>query len=541
MKPAAFEPYAWESSMLWAAEVDAAGVIRRANPSLGRARRDPVVGLPVTDLVAAAQRPALAARLADPPADWVGITVAVPEPGETMAGDRRMWLRAGGDGTVLVVMESGRGPLSDPVAGELLRLMDDMAAEQRQIAADREELREARRQAVERAERLRRLEAVATAGLSGAGLEDLLPDLLAAVVFALSCDRAAILLQEGDHLVVRAAVGLDASAGAAERVPIGSGVAGRIAAGRRSLIVSELSEADVADSPQLGRRGGALAGVPLRVGEDAMGVLLVSNDEPRRLADDVLGLLHPVAERVAVAITRAQLYEREHRIAQVLQRALLPERLPEVDGLRLVSRLRAGGEGSDVGGDWYDAIPVAGGQIALALGDVAGKGIGAAALMGMFRSALRAFAIDGGEPREVLERLDRIARRSNELATVLLAHVSAATGSVLYASAGHLPPLLVEPGRPPRFLEDGRSGPLLAFGSGEHGRAELAPGAILLLYSDGLVERRGEVIDDGLAALLDAARGAAHGAEVLCDQVLERMLGSREAADDVTLLAVERA
>jgi hypothetical protein len=410
-----------------------------------------------------------------------------------------------------------------------------------ELAAARREAGEARAEAEAAVERIAQLEAISLAGITHLRLDDVLRDVLAAVVAAAQSDRAVLLLREegtGD-LVARAALGLDDAVRRGVRVPMGAGVSGRIAADRVARVFADLSEVEVY-SPYLRETSRSMAAAPLVLEGEAIGVLHVTADEPGRFDEDDLRLLMAAADRAALAIGRAQVGERERAIAETLQRSLLPERLTATAGYELAARF-VPGAGVEVGGDWYDAIPLPSGELAVVIGDVAGKGVRAAALMGALRAGLRAYAIEGGGPRETLARVDRLAQRSSHMATVLLLHADP-DGGVRFASAGHLPPLAIDPAGRASFLPGGGSTPLLVFRDDvEEGTAALAPGSRLVLYTDGLVERRREPIDDSLSRLRDAADGWTGSLEGLCDHLLEAMAADDGAAhDDVALIALER-
>jgi phosphoserine phosphatase RsbU/P len=240
-------------------------------------------------------------------------------------------------------------------------------------------------------------------------------------------------------------------------------------------------------------------------------------------------------------LVRARRQERD--IAQQLQSSMLSGALPHGPQIEVAVAYRPAVQGLDVGGDWYDAFWTAEGTVGLVVGDVVGRGIDAAATMGQLRSAVRALAATGLAPAALLEALDGYVRRHGvgQMATVAYAELTLATGELRYACAGHPPPLIVEPGAEPRFGWDGRSTPLDPFlltGARRAGAAcTLPPEAMVLLYTDGLIERRDVSLAQGLDALRDevAARRDA-SVERLVDGVV-RARHDPGHADDVCLLA----
>jgi serine phosphatase RsbU (regulator of sigma subunit)/anti-sigma regulatory factor (Ser/Thr protein kinase) len=247
-----------------------------------------------------------------------------------------------------------------------------------------------------------------------------------------------------------------------------------------------------------------------------------------------------VAETARVEAEAA--FARERIIAEALQRELLPERLPDVPGLAVAARFRPGGPETQVGGDWYDAIALPGGRLGLVIGDVAGRGFMAAARMGQLRSVARAYALEGHAPAVVAERLNHyhVALGAEQMTTLVYAIVEPDNGRLRYANAGHPPPLLALPGEEPRLLT-GVSPPL---GASEIWRFEerelpFAPDATLVLYTDGLVERRSQGVDAGLERLRSTVARAGDAAlERVCERLIAGSPAAAGADDDVTVLMV---
>jgi PAS domain S-box-containing protein len=254
-----------------------------------------------------------------------------------------------------------------------------------------------------------------------------------------------------------------------------------------------------------------------------------------------VGTAIDIHERKLMEAQLREVYEREHTIAETLQRSLLPERLPRIEGLEIAARYLPAGRGAAIGGDWYDALERPDGRVALVVGDVVGHGLRAAAVMGQLRNAFRAYGLAENTPAEVMARVNRLVMSGEEdvMATALYLVLERETGEVEFASAGHPPPLVLGPDGV-GFLEGGRAVPIGAVDPGvfREATAVLPEDASLLLYTDGLVERRDEPLERRLDALADAADRAEGGLEGLCDAVLAGVLGPSEPGDDVALLAV---
>jgi serine phosphatase RsbU (regulator of sigma subunit)/anti-sigma regulatory factor (Ser/Thr protein kinase) len=273
------------------------------------------------------------------------------------------------------------------------------------------------------------------------------------------------------------------------------------------------------------------------------GVLYVAYRAPRPLDRRRRELARTLATLLAQALERAQRFEEEHALALAFQETLLPARLPRAHRVELAARYRPGGTELQVGGDWYDVIDLEPGRLAVVVGDVVGHGLRAALMMGQLRNAVRAYALEEPSPAAVLERVNHFALSLGDDAfgTVVVAVLDELDGAVRLASAGHLPPVLVPPDGRARLLDVPGSlpvGSLPTAAYAEH-RLALEPGARLLLYTDGLVERRDRPLDEGLERLRRAAASAAGtDSEALAELVLDGLLGAAEPDDDVALVVL---
>jgi anti-sigma regulatory factor (Ser/Thr protein kinase) len=221
----------------------------------------------------------------------------------------------------------------------------------------------------------------------------------------------------------------------------------------------------------------------------------------------------------------------------------MPRSLPQFAGLESAARYEAGVAGTEVGGDWYDVLPTPTGGVGLVMGDVAGKGLAAASMVGRLRSALRAYALEGHGPARVIEQLNRLIwteEDQSQMATLIYVVVDPVAGQLHWVNAGHPPPLLLSDGQPPQYLEGGSSVPLgvLPFPEFQEVSVPIEQGATVVLYTDGLVERPGEHIDSGLERLADVVRGDFTDTQELCDRVLSRLVPEGGAPDDVALLTL---
>lgn len=434
------------------------------------------------------------------------------------------------------------------------------------------EVTEARRAEAERISLLRRAEAahqrlsilaMASTVLSSTMDLDELLTRLSRVLTPVAADWSVIqLLGTGgavEHVAVshRDRASADALATVLRSAPFNLDGAGPVAEAMRTGQAVLLGPTEVADAvrraasdrdqSELASRFSvdAAAVVPIQLRSEVLGVLILSTEGARSLDDDDLDLAVEIAHRAALAVSNARAYQQEHKIAESLQRALLPASVPAVPGLELAVRYVAATDGASVGGDWYDVLPFADGSTGLVVGDIVGHDIAASTSMGQVRSALRAYAYeDHVSPGGTLARVDRLSDSLGlSLATCVFGVLDLSSGTFRWSNAGHPPPLLVRAGRV-TLLEEG-AGVLLGVTDGEgtvDAAVEVRDGDVLVLYTDGLVERRGESLHVGfqrLAAATQSAVARALAADSLCDALLDALLPpSSDRDDDVALLVV---
>ncbi|MFD7694167.1 SpoIIE family protein phosphatase [Streptomyces sp. NPDC059805] len=312
------------------------------------------------------------------------------------------------------------------------------------------------------------------------------------------------------------------------------------------VMVAHVREEDlprIARSPEAARRLGraglhSYLAVPLIARGEVLGALdLKRIHNPLPFSDDDLLLARELAARAAIQIDNARWYQNARDTALTLQRSMLPTHPPVTGGLEVASRYQPAGAGAEVGGDWFDVIPLEGAKTALVVGDVMGSGIEAATTMGRLRTATHTLASLDLEPTRLLEHLDRITDGlDHSIATCVYAVHDPELRQCRIANAGHLPPVRVRPGRPPELLELPTGAPLgvggVAFATTT---VDLAPGDRLVFYTDGLVETRQHPLDERLDALLALLDGPERPLQECCDLLL-RTLHQPENSDDVALL-----
>jgi PAS domain S-box-containing protein len=289
----------------------------------------------------------------------------------------------------------------------------------------------------------------------------------------------------------------------------------------------------------------AWVGLPLLAAGAPLGAIRFSFTRPRRITEEERVFLEALAGQCALAVERASMFEREHTTAETLQRSLLPDRLPTVPGVILEARYLPVTRNMEIGGDWYDAFKLPDGRLAIAAGDVMGKGLTAAAGMGRVRNALRALALTDPRPAAVLAGLDRLFQATEldeQVTTVSYLVIDPATGEGLAGNAGHLPPLRLSQTGPPR-LDAIEAGTPLGWASPRQQHSfRLPPGNTVVFYSDGLVENRTRGLDTGLDELLAVAGQAPPEVighpDRLLEYLVDRMLAGYEQDDDVTVLVL---
>ncbi|MFF2379927.1 SpoIIE family protein phosphatase [Streptomyces sp. NPDC058108] len=317
----------------------------------------------------------------------------------------------------------------------------------------------------------------------------------------------------------------------------------------RPLFLSSVGEL-TAHAPALAHRAGrtdmkSWAFLPLTASGHTFGVCVLSFDRPRTLTDEERTLLATISALVAQALERARLYDAEHTRSRELQRSLLPQVLPSMPACTAAARYLPAGQGMDVGGDWYDVIPLSGGQVALVVGDVMGHGLPEAATMGRLRTAVHTLADLELPPDEIMSRLNDIVGGMGEgsYVTCLYALYDSTTQICSIARAGHPPPALVHPDGTVRFPELSTDPPLgAAEPPFETVEVPVPEGSLLVLYTDGLVESAKREIDEGMAELAELLRtvhrkGTDTDLDRLCDILTAGLLpAEHQAADDAAVL-----
>jgi PAS domain S-box-containing protein len=496
---------AWESAPTGVVLIDADGLVVQINPALAALVASDGVGTAFAERFHADDRDTL-----------VGMCRRVLVSGNPDTAELRLAGDASGEVPVSVVASAVRDAHGD--ARSLLLQVEDLRERKRAAAALERAAAEraARGEAEALAGRLARVAAI-TDGLDAMALDELVQELCRRLHEVLGARGAAVRVVDPGGAVVA-----DAERGSVE---IASRALRQALADGRGAV--ELDD-------------GTLA-VPLRAAGELFGAVAVGGANGTTPVGQRAALIAHATERAALIIRRALLLEREQHVASTLQHDLLPHSLPDLPGVSLASHFRAGGHGIEVGGDWYDVIPLAGGRVGLVVGDVAGRGVAAAARMGQLRSVARAYALEGHSPAAFAQRMNVYHRAlsPDDLTTIVYAVIEPDRDRMSFVNAGHPPPLIVPPRGTPRLLE-GVTPPLGVSDLPVHPETvvDFPPGTAIVLYTDGLVERRGEGVDTGLKRLLTAAAATRAGLDALRDRVVESCLGPSSGDDDVTALFV---
>jgi len=375
----------------------------------------------------------------------------------------------------------------------------------------------------------------------GAATDRLLNQLVDSVREIFDADTAAVLLLEegGTALVARAAAGIEEEVRQGARVPLGKGFAGRVAELKRPIILDKV-DLSTTVNPLLQEKGiRTMLGTPLLSNDQVVGVLHVGSLTDQRFGPDDIDLIELVAANVAGAVQPYSLAT-ERAATELLERGLMPTALPICPGLEFAARYAPTDRA--VGGDWYDAFVLPSGELWVVTGDVAGHGLRGAAIMGRVRSTLQSYALLGLSPAEVLELMDRRLQHFEPgwMVTVVCASSKPPFGEFRVSCAGHPAPVVAPLGGPAQFANVVADPPLGV--ASDLGRTltelSLPERGVLLLFTDGLVERRGEDLAVGLSRLLTAVD--ADGPEVVCARVMQRLVGRSIPEDDIALLAVRR-
>lgn len=375
--------------------------------------------------------------------------------------------------------------------------------------------------------------------------------LLGEVLARLAVDVVTVLRFDlaSNHLVTMVTVSGQRVSSGPHRVPLGRGLAGRVAANRSVIALDDVREDDLLN-PALRALGiRSVMALPLLSGDHLIGVLKVGTRRTRHFSADDAARAAELAEVVIHAIDAYDAAD-ERSAAAALQRSLVPHTLPSLEGLRFAGRYVPGDGGAS--GDWYDVFPLPGGRVGMVMGDVAGHGLGAAVVMGRLRSALRAYALEHDDPAEVLRRLDAKIHHfePGAMATAIYAVSAPPFDELRIASAGHLLPIMATPGSRAAQVNVPVGMPLGAQPSCERTSAAIPfrRHSDLVLFTDGLIERRatsttrgGEVFESIASALDQVCRAIGPGTpDMVCSGVLDSMLTIEPPSDDVALLVVRR-
>ena len=415
-----------------------------------------------------------------------------------------------------------------------LALISDFSA----LAQGELDRRAARREAQEVSALLLRLQGLTDATSSAREFDALLDDIADGCIDTFAGDIAVIDILDGQGgLVRRVARGLPAGERGALR--LGEGFAGRIGTGQQTVAIADLAAAadEPGATPLLVAGVRSLLAAPLIVDNRLRGAVYVGAKAPRVFSELDRQLLAVSADRFASVIVRAQRYERDRDVARTLVAALQPARLPDVPGVRVAGRYQPAERG--LGGDWYDVFQLPGGALGVAIGDVVGHGIEAGVEAVRLRNALRGAVLAGHNVSQTVVALNAhaAAQPGAHASTLLYLELDAPSRRVRWASAGHVPGVIAQGGTG-EWLQTTGGPPLgvIAADTWPSAERELEPGARVVVFTDGLIERRTEPLDAGIDRMV-AIAAAAPDLEALCESALGQAPTPR--FDDLALIALE--
>lgn len=445
-------------------------------------------------------------------------------------------------GDVYIPIDFQLAPLVE--ANQVVRLIPSGLdiSDRKRFESDLQRLAAAEARSRNRAERLLELSRSLSAAIGIDQVAGLAASTASEVAEAAFCNIA-ITTDTGDELELRHGPELDPAIGDRwPRLPrdLSTPLGVSVVTGRAQFVGSSAEIEDqfptgAADAGAAGFQ--SLAALPIPGFDGAIGFAWT---EPQDFPPAFIGTLELLAELIGQALSRAVIHQRDRRVAEQLQRNLLPAALPAIPGTRLAAKYEAGGAGLDIGGDWYDVGSLGPGRWVLAVGDVVGRGLRAASVMGHLRSAFSALATNSGNLGLLVDRLDLVASEAEDstFSTMVAVEYHDSSGSLSVLSAGHPPPFVRRAdGRVDRIDGSGRPVGIQVGDDREAVADRLGPGDLLVLYTDGLIERRGESIDVGLDRLADAlGRLDTTDVEVVCATIFERL--DSEPTDDIALLVL---
>ena len=428
-------------------------------------------------------------------------------------------------------------------------------AETTSRALERARLREAERREHARVEALAQLTSLLAAALTPEAVGEVVADRVRAAVGGADALCLGVISQDGRRLVWITTAGYAEELGEQfSDLPMDVPAAATDAARTgRPVIIRTPAEYEQRypgpDTPAVVAHGSSWLTWPLRVGGAPVGAIGLMWRHPQQFGPGQLTLVAAVADLVAQAQVRARVYADEHALAAVLQRAIMPTTAAVIPGLEIGAGYRQSGTTQQIGGDWYDAMALPGKRAYLAVGDVVGHGLTAAEDMTQLRNAGRTLAIVGHQPASILEELARVTdwATSGKFATVAAAIIEPDVSLVTYATAGH-PPILIRRAKTGTVeIPPPAEGPALCLPSDQdfpqytQGQAGFDVGDILLMYTDGLIERRGEDLEEGIARVAERLQAWQPGAPLgsLCDELIAS-LAAEPQLDDMCVLAVSR-